>query len=101
MNTINIKETDYKVKYTIRAMFLFEQITGKSFELKTLLDNYLFFYCLILANNPDTVLEWDDYIDALDTDPTIYKQLNQIVENEQKKSKLLGEESDKVDSKKN
>ena len=30
-----------------------EQITGKPFEIKTLLDNYLFFYCMILANNKD------------------------------------------------
>lgn len=94
MNTINIKGTDYKVKYTIRALFIFEQITGKAFEIKTLLDNYIFFYSMILANNPDNVLDWNEFIDALDSDPSIYKQLNQLVEGEQKKQKLLCDDSD-------
>lgn len=94
MNTITINGTDYKVKYTIRALFIFEQITGKAFEIKTLLDNYIFFYSMILANNPDNVLDWNEFIDALDSDPSIYKQLNQLVEGEQKKQKLLCDDSD-------
>lgn len=59
MNTITINNTEYKVKYTIRALFIFEQITGKAFEIKTLLDNYIFFYSMILANNPDNILDWN------------------------------------------
>ena len=70
MITINNKE--YKVKYTIRALFVFEQITGKAFEIKTLLDNYIFFYSMIIANNPDNVLDWNEFIDALDSDPSIF-----------------------------
>lgn len=94
MNTITINNTEYKVKYTIRALFIFEQITGKAFEIKTLLDNYIFFYSMILANNPDNILEWNIFIDALDSDPSIFKQLNQIVEDEQKKQLLLCDNSD-------
>lgn len=30
MNTITINNTEYKVKYTIRALFIFEQITGNN-----------------------------------------------------------------------
>jgi hypothetical protein len=70
MITINNKE--YKVKYTIRALFIFEQITGKAFEIKTLLDNYIFFYSMILANNPENILDWNEFIDALDSDPSIF-----------------------------
>ena len=51
MEAITINNKEYKVKYTIRALFAFEQITGKPFELKTVLDNYLFLYCILLANN--------------------------------------------------
>ena len=57
MEKITIKGTDYKLKYTIRAMFIYEQITGKPFGISTLLDNYIFFYSMILANNPDNILE--------------------------------------------
>ena len=41
--TITINKVKYKVKYTIRALFIFEQITGKAFEIKTVLDNYVFY----------------------------------------------------------
>ena len=94
MNTITINNTEYKVKYTIRALFIFEQITGKAFEIKTLLDNYIFFYSMILANNPDNILDWNVFIDALDSDPSISQQLNQLVENEQKKQLLLCDNSE-------
>ena len=40
------------------------------------MDNYLFFYCMILANNPDCLLEWDDFIDAMDNDASLITQLN-------------------------
>lgn len=101
MNTITINNTEYKVKYTIRALFIFEQITGKAFEIKTLLDNYIFFYSMILANNPDNILDWNVFIDALDSDPSIFQQLNQLVEKEQKKQLLLSDNSEEGTLKKN
>lgn len=101
MNTITINNTEYKVKYTIRALFIFEQITGKAFEIKTLLDNYIFFYSMILANNPDNILDWNVFIDALDSDPSIFQQLNQLVEKEQKKQLLLSDNSEDGTLKKN
>lgn len=94
MKTITINGENYKVKYTIRALFLMEQITGKPFEIKTLLDNYLFFYCMILANNKDKekILGWDEFVDALDDDANLMKQLTDIQLEEQKKNELLTDE---------
>lgn len=89
MNTITINGREYKVKGTIRAMFIFEQITKKSFAIETMLDNYIYFYSLILANNPDKVIEWDEFIDALDNDPNIYLQLNEILTKNSKVEELL------------
>ena len=98
---ITINKKDYKVKYTIRALFIFEQITGKSFEIKTLLDHYVFFYSMILANNEDNVISWDDFIDAVDNDKTLIEQLNKIITEYQTKDNLF-DDSDKEnnDSKK-
>lgn len=85
--TINGKQ--YRVKYTIRALFIFEQITGKPFEIKTLLDNYIFFYSMILANNPDNVLDWDEFLDALDSDKELMAQLTKLVDDYQKKDSIF------------
>ncbi|HEY9543681.1 hypothetical protein [Prevotella sp.] len=93
MKTIKINNKDYKIKYTIRALFIFEQITHKPFAIKSLLDNYIFFYCLILANNKDNVLDWDEFIDALDSDSTLLKQLTNINEEALKKDAIFNDDS--------
>lgn len=98
--TINKKK--YTVKYTIRALFIFEQITGKPFEVKTLLDNYILFYSMILANNPDNIIEWDEFVDALDNDKKLIEQLNKLMIQQEKKSQMFEVENTADDgSKKN
>ena len=91
---ITINKKQYKVKYTIRALLIFEQITGKPFNISTLFDNYLFFYCLLLANNPDNVIEWEEFIDAIDSDKDLYQQLSKAVTDYQKQDNLLSGEDD-------
>ncbi len=100
MKTIKINDKEYKVKYTIRALFYWEQITGKSFAINTLLDNYLFFYCMILANNPDDVLQWEDFLNAIDNDPTLFTQINATVDESQKKEELFNKEDSTTGEKK-
>ncbi len=97
--TIKIKETDYKLKQTIRALFLWEQITGRQFEIKSTLDNYLYFYCLLLANNPD-FMSWDDFINELDNDPTILMQISKILTNQNEIDKLFESDEEGDDGKK-
>lgn len=99
MNTITIKGTEYKIKYTIRALFIFEQITGKAFNIETLLDNYIFFYSMVLANN-ETVLDWNDFLDALDEDPTLFAQMNDIIAKQQKKDNVFNNGEDNTNEEK-
>lgn len=101
MKEIEINGKNYKLKYTIRSLFIWEQITGKSFKIENMLDNYLFFYSMILANNPDNILSWDDYINAMDEDPMLFKRMTDIIEEQQKKDNLFtNEEKSKKGSKK-
>ena len=51
---------------------------------------------MILANNKDKVLDWDEFIDALDNDKSLYEQLNAILVNSQKKGDLFAEKEDKA-----
>ena len=90
MKKITINGTDYNIKYTIRALFIFEQITGKPFAIQTLLDNYIFFYSMILANNQDNVLDWNDFLDELDNNPKLYQDIAEIVTEQNKKDNLFG-----------
>lgn len=102
MKTVTINGTDYKVKYTIRALFIFEQITGKPFKMETTLDSYLFFYSMILANNKENPLDWDTFLDALDENPKLLKTMEQIMTEEAGKNNLFEvEDSDDSSEKKN
>ena len=66
---MNIKEL--KLKYTNRALMIFEQLSNKPFEIKNLTDQYVFFYSVILANNKDVSLTFDEFIDMLDEDENL------------------------------
>ena len=103
MKTININGKDYKVKYTIRALFIFEQITGKAFKLETMLDSYIFYYSKILANNKDQVLQWEEFLDALDENPKLLQDMEKVMKEEDGKNSLFndGEESNNSSEKKN
>lgn len=71
---ITIKDNTYKVKYSIRALFIFEEMTGKAFKLEKTMDFYILYYAMILANNPDCSLLFNDFIDACDEDATLTVQ---------------------------
>ena len=100
MKRITINGKEYLIKYTIRALFLFEQITGKPFKIETLLDNYVFFYCLILANNKDNIIEWDDFINAIDDNPNLFSEMNEVLEEENKKNNLFNDNGEAADDSK-
>ena len=76
---ITIKEQTYKVKYSIRSLFIFEELTGKTFTLESLLDQYIFFYSMILANNPECTLTFDQFIDECDEDFTLVTSLQKYI----------------------
>ena len=104
MEKIKIKKKNYNVKYSLRALFLYEQITGKAFEMSTTMDTFVFYYCMILANNKDTKLTFDEFIDAVDNDPKIAVKFSQMLVRQNEKQTMLGsqdEGEEEGDEKKN
>lgn len=103
MKKVKINKKDYNVKYTVRSLFLYEQITKKPFsleELEYVMNRYIFAYCVILASNLDDVLEWDDFVAACDSDNTILESINKIILDEQKVNSMINNGDDSDDSKK-
>lgn len=86
---MTIKGQNYKLKYTLRALFIYEQITGKAFELKTITDEYLFFYCVLMANNPDSSLTFEELIEAIDEDMGIMVEFQNFLKKELEKQQLF------------
>lgn len=97
---ITIKDNIYTIKYTLRSLFIFEQITGKAFALKTITDEYIFIYCLILANVPDIQLSFEDFISECDSDPKLVSKMQKFIAVEMNKQALFMSEASEGDSKK-
>jgi hypothetical protein len=88
---ITIKEKTYKIKYTLRALFIYEEIKKEPFVLKSFTDYYLFFYCLLMANNEDLDISFTEFIDALDENPDLTVQITEYLNKEEEKNNLFGE----------
>ena len=99
MKLITLKNKEYKITHTLRALFIFEQLTGRPFEIKTMLDNYIFFYSVIIANNPDNILDWDDFIDALDESPNLLTEFTELNQEQNKVDTLFNSEDSKEEKK--
>lgn len=84
-----INNIDYKLKYTLRALFIYEQITGKAFKLETITDEYIFFYCILVANNPEMKLTFDELIEAIDEDMNIMLEFQDFLKREIEKQQLF------------
>ena len=104
-NTIPMTDDLKKIKFSIRAIFIFETLMDKVFDLKTTSDFYAYFYSCLLAgkeyqktfeqfiddcdNNPDA-LNW--FLDEFTKKNRIDNQFQKNVENDEepkKKSKSV------------
>lgn len=48
---------------------------------------------MLLANNKDKVLDWDSYLDALDSDTTLFSQMTEIVNKAEEEKKVFDNSS--------
>lgn len=102
---VKINGKEYLVKYSVRSEIIWESIMKKRFSIESLKDLYLFYYCIILACNPDNPPTLDEYFDALDADRPLVKTLGEFVEREWSLDAFLGGDNEgdskTDDSKKN
>ncbi|WP_024993399.1 hypothetical protein [Phocaeicola paurosaccharolyticus] len=96
---IIIKGNEYEMKSTLRAMFIFEQIKGELFSIKTLMDEFIYFYSIIMANNRDAEFTFDEFIDEADNDPSLIEQYKNLMNEEAKKQSAF-KKNEPVDDKK-
>lgn len=70
--TITIRQKQVELRYSMRSLFSYENITGQSFNPKGLRDFAMFFYCVLVSSNKDLDITFDDFIDeVLDPQPEL------------------------------
>lgn len=63
---ITYHEKEYELKYSFRALMIYENITQKSFQPTTLTDIITFFYSIVLASAKGDIIDYNEFIDWLD-----------------------------------
>ena len=66
---IQFKDNTYTLKYSFRALMIYENITNHSFNPKGITDVVIFFYSVFVASAKDTNISFDDFIEWLDENP--------------------------------
>ena len=66
---LKIKNKKIELKYSIRAMIMYENMTEKSFAPQTMTDIITFMYCVVVSSAKDYSIKFDDFLDFLDDNP--------------------------------
>lgn len=67
---IEINGKEITLKNTMRAFIVYESITNKSFSPHTITDLITYFYSVVLASDRDLQLQYEEFIDWLDENPS-------------------------------
>lgn len=89
---MEISGKNYELTYGLRPMFVFEEMTGKPFEIKTLLDTYIFCYASLISNKDNPPLDFNEFIDYCETHPDVIQEFTKFIES---KTQLRKEEDKK------
>lgn len=80
MKTITLNGKDFTLKYTLRAFFVFENISGYPFQFGKMLDEFVLFYSFLIANNQDSFkLEFDEFIDLCENDLMLFNHFKEFL----------------------
>ncbi|WP_080902951.1 hypothetical protein [Parabacteroides sp. Marseille-P3160] len=99
---IKIRGVEYELRYSLRALFIYEQITGKRYEEgDASVNDFLLFYSYLLASNKNFPLDdFDAFIDVCDEDPTLYATFAKWITSEiQRVNKLFPADDSKKKAK--
>jgi hypothetical protein len=77
---ITINEKEIELKYTLRSMLMYENITEKTFNPTTMSDIITFMYCIVVASSKDYSLKFDDFIDWLDDNPNMINEFGEWIQ---------------------
>lgn len=71
---ITINKKKITLKYSLRAMVMFENMTEKSFNPQGITDILTFMYCIVVSSAKDYSITFDDFMDAMDKNPNLVNE---------------------------
>lgn len=79
---ITIKEKEIELKYSIRSLIMYENMTDKTLSVSnSLTDMILFMYCVVITSSKDYSLTFDEFIDFLDENTQFIPEFSEWLQN--------------------
>lgn len=97
---IKIQDREVDLKYSFRALMLYENIQKKSFKPETTTDVLVFMYCVIMGSDKDIKLEFNDFLDMVDENPVLVSEFADWLTSEINKNTTLSPDTEEEDEKK-
>lgn len=82
MRVVTIKGKEYKVAYNLKGLFTYEEMVGHPYKGEKTIDSYLLLYSMLIANNRDFAMEFDEFIEECDKDMDIYRTYLEVLNEE-------------------
>ena len=96
---IELNNKEIELKYSFRALMMYENVTGASLNPHGLTDIMTFFYCVVLSSSKDYTITFDDFVDYIDENPSkigeFSEWLKKIVKSNSVIKKNLGNQTKK------
>ena len=73
---INVNDREVEIKYSFRAIIIYEKMMNESFQPKGFTELLVFFYSTILASSNGIDLTFEEFIDYADENPNIVNEFN-------------------------
>lgn len=86
---IQINDREVELKYSFRALILYENIQNKTFAPQSLTDVLVFFFCAIVGSERDVQLSFDDFLDMIDEKPELVTEFSEWLTSELNKDSML------------
>lgn len=97
---IKIEDREVELRYSFRALMLYENIQKKSFAPETTTDVLVFMFCCILGSAKDIHLDFNTFLDMLDENPNLVIEFSNWLTDEINKTNTLSPEDDDDEKKK-
>ena len=79
MKTVVLQGIELKLAYNLRSLFIYEEIAGKPYTGEKTVENYMLMYAMLLANNEDFSLSFDEFINECDADLSLYQAFVEVL----------------------
>lgn len=84
---VKINDKTIELKHSLRSIIIFESISNKPFNIVTMTDISLYFYCSIMASASDLDLTFEEFLSWLD-EPENEGLFQEFFDFNQKKDKI-------------